>query len=708
MVDMMGIIRGWLTPACLLLPTVAPAQTPLRDQPVQEAPDDGGPRAGDDITVTGSRLANASINGIVIDPILLPQNVRVLDSKLVAQTGVTDLSQLYDLAGSMARQNNFGGAWDAYAIRGFAGDPNLGPDLLVNRFNANRGYNPRRDIATVESFQVLKGPAAALSGKGEPGGSINIVTKAPLDHTHAAANLSYASFDTVRLNADVGGPAAGGLATRMIATWQDSRGFRDYNPNSRLLIAPSIAWRASDRVRFLYQLEYNLVDFVHDRGVLAVGSDAKALPRTRFLGEPNDGQAHQRTSQHQGSMTVDLADGVALEGGLQYRDGTLRGQASHIVAVVGTRARRQLRQHYYDWQDLTGRVEVSARRTLLGIEHQARIGGDAYSYDLRNVYHRSAPTDAAPYDIDIYDPVYGQPKPAVQLNQDTLEQQRGRSLYAQDLLVLDRRFSLLLGIRHDWITQRLANYRLGTVSRQTPSVTSPRAAFTFAPSEEVSAYVSWGRSFRFNQGVGADARAFAPERGTAWEGGVKYALFDHALTGTASVYQIDKINVLISDGTGSGFSKPAGEARSQGFEADATLAVDRRFDLTAVYAYTDARVIRDTRPNMSGAPLSNVPRHSGAIYGHWTSAANDPGSIGIGVGLTYVGSRPGDDANTGFRLPGYCTARLNLSWQVTKGIAARLDADNLFDAYYLESSYNRNWIAPGAPRTLRAGLVLGL
>ena len=157
----MGVIRGWLTPACLLLPTVAPAQTPLRDQPVQEAPDDGEPRAGDDITVTGSRLANASINGIVIDPILLPQNVRVLDSKLVAQTGVTDLSQLYDLAGSMARQNNFGGAWDAYAIRGFAGDPNLGPDLLVNRFNANRGYNPRRDIATVESFQVLKGPAAA-------------------------------------------------------------------------------------------------------------------------------------------------------------------------------------------------------------------------------------------------------------------------------------------------------------------------------------------------------------------------------------------------------------------------------------------------------------------------------------------------------------------------------------------------------------------
>ena len=205
----------------------------------QPAPDD----SETNILVTGSREANASINGLVVDPLLLPQNARILGSNLIEEAGFTDLSQMFDLAGGMARQNSFGGAWDAYAIRGFSGDINQGPDLLLNRFNANRGFNARRDVATVESFQVLKGPASALSGKGEPGGSINIVTKAPLDHFHASTELSYASFDTIRGSADFGGPVSGTAAARMIAVYQQGDSFRDFNKSDRLLLAPSIAWQ---------------------------------------------------------------------------------------------------------------------------------------------------------------------------------------------------------------------------------------------------------------------------------------------------------------------------------------------------------------------------------------------------------------------------------------------------------------------------------
>ena len=670
----------------------------------QPAPDD----SETNILVTGSREANASINGLVVDPLLLPQNVRILGSNLIEEAGFTDLSQMFDLAGGMARQNSFGGAWDAYAIRGFSGDINQGPDLLLNRFNANRGFNARRDVATVESFQVLKGPASALSGKGEPGGSINIVTKAPLDHFHASTELSYASFDTIRGSADFGGPVSGTVATRMIAVYQQGDSFRDFNKSDRLLLAPSIAWQPSDSVRFLYQLEYNLVHFTHDRGLVAVNGDGKVLPRSRFLGEPNDGQMLQRTGQHQGSVTIDLAEGVALEAGVQYRDGVMQGQSTHNSALVGTRLRRQLRIHDYDWQDLSGRVELSANGTTGGVNHQIRIGADAYRYDQRRVFYRFSPTAANPYDIDIFNPVYGQPKPVAPLNQNLLEQQRGESVYAQDLLTLDDRFSLLLGVRHDWIRQRVNNYRSGAVDRQSPSVTSPRAAFTFAPSESLSAYVSWGRSFRFNQGVDANSDPYAPERGQALEGGVKYALLDKQLTGALSVFRITKKNILVSDGTSSGCSIAAGEARSRGFEFDLNYALDERFNLTAVYAYTDAEVTKDTRPALLGSGLSNVPRHSGAIYGHWQSNATNPGSIGLGAGLTYVGERPGDDVNSGFRLPDYVTARLNLSYQVNDHVAVHLDAENLFDAYYLESSYSNVWITPGTPRTVRGRLVLSL
>lgn len=654
------------------------------------------------IVVTGSREASASINGLAIEPLLLPQNVRVLDDELIDRTGITDLSQLFDLAGGMARQNSFGGAWDAYAIRGFSGDIDQGPDLLVNRFTANRGFNARRDAATVASFQVLKGPASALSGKGEPGGSINIVTKAPLDQFHASAEASYGSFDSWRTAFDFGGPAVNGLAARVIGVYQESGGFRDFGDSDRLLIAPSIAFEPKDGIRLLYQLEYNYVHFRHDRGLVAVNGDGKALPRERFLGEPNDGLMMQRTAQHQGTLTVDLAQGLALEAGLQYRDGRFRGQSTHNSALFGTQLRRQLRIHDYDWQDLSGRLELSANASLLGFDHQLRLGGDAYRYDQRRVFYRFSPTAAVPYAIDILNPVYGQPKPIATLNQDLLEELRGQSVYAQDLITLGKRFSLLLGVRHDWIQQTNTNYRTSGVTKQSPSATSPRAAFTFAPSDAFSAYVSWGKSFRFNQGVDAASNAFAPESGEAWEGGFKYALLDGKLNGTLSVFRITKDNILVADPANSAFQIAAGQARSKGVEFDLNWQATPRFNLTAVYALTDTKITRDTRPPRLGSSLSNVPRHSGALYGYWQSNGDGPGSIGLGGGITYVGSRAGDDVNSGFRLPDYVTARLNLAWQASKAVSLHLDAENLFDAYYLESSFSNVWITPGAPRTIRA------
>lgn len=701
--------RARMTGAAAVAAAIFAAPAAAQDAPRPAKADEErvATTAAGEVVVTGSRAANASINGLNVDPIRLPQNVRLLGQELVDRAGFVDLSQLFDLAGGLSRQNSFGGAWDAYAIRGFSGDINQGPDLLVNRFVSNRGFNARRDVATIQSFQVLKGPASALSGKGEPGGSINIVTKAPLDRFHAGGELAYASFGQYRGVADFGGPVGGGLGARVIAVYQDAGSFRDFVSLERLLFAPSLAWELNDGIRFLYQFEYNAVAFTHDRGVVAVNGDGKAVPRSRFLGEPNDGPIRQRNAQHQGSVYVDLAPGVALEGGVQYRDGSFRGQSTHNATLVGTRLRRQLRIHDYDWQDLSGRIELSANGAWLGLDHQARIGADAFTYDQRRIFFRSNPTTATPYDIDIFNPVYGQPKPVAPLNQDLLEQLEGESIYAQDLIGLGDRVTVLLGLRHDRVRQRNTNYRNSTVQTQSPSRTSPRAAATFMLTDGLSAYASWGRSFRYNQGADAAGAAFPPEIGEAYEGGFKYKLLGGRVTGTLSVFRIDKNNILVNDPANNGFQLPAGSARSEGVEFDVNAQLGR-LTLTGVYAYTDARITEDTRPAFVGSGLSNVPRHSGAVYGFWQSAGTDPGSVGIGAGVTYVGERPGDDVNSGFRLPDYITARVNLSYQLTPGLAVQVDAENLFDAYFLESSFSNVWITPGAPRTVRARLKFAL
>ena len=679
-----------------------------------------------DVVVTG-RLANASINGIAIDPIRLPQNVRVLDSALIQASGATRIDDLLDLSGSIARQNTFGGLWDNYAIRGFSGDINGGPDLLINRFTSNRGYNAARDVATVELFQVLKGPASALSGKGEPGGSINIVTKAPLDRTHFGGQIEGGSFDHYRGVVDVGGRISDSLGVRMIAVREDNGSFRDFVGNDRILIAPSVAFDAGDRLHLLYQLEYSLTNSTLDRGVVALPRadapldfDGRALPRSRFLGEPGDGEVTLRSIQHQGSFRSELIDGVALEGGVQYRDGTLRGIASEGTSRVGTqlRRRRQLRNFAFD--DLSGRAELAATGGLLGLDHQLRIGGDAYAYDLDQRIDRTTLAVAGgPYAIDLSTPVYGQPLPIPAPFTDTREEQRGEGVYAQDLLTFGNSVSLLLGVRHDWVRQRVTNNRTGAATSQTQSVTSPRAALTIAPIETLSLYASYGKSFRFNQGVDAAARSFAPERGEAYEGGIKYALLDGRVTGTLSAFRITKSNILVSDPAASGFSIPVGRACSQGLEADVNVRLARSLDLTAVYALVDTEVLADRvaratpQPIPAGTELSNVPRHSGSVFAQWRSSPASSRYATLGGGVTYVGDREGTPAGTTasggrFRLPGYVTARASIGYQISEAIGAYAIVDNIFDRYYLASSFNELWIAPGAPRAFRVGLRAGL
>jgi iron complex outermembrane receptor protein len=713
--------------AALALTMLCIASTRLQAQTAdgQALPNDSG-KGPDDIVVT-ARLANASINGIAIDPLRLPQNVRVLDSALIEASGATRIDDLLDLSGSVARQNNFGGLWDNYAIRGFSGDINGGPDLLINRFTSNRGYNAARDVATVELFQVLKGPASALSGKGEPGGSINIVTKAPLDRDHFGGQIEGGSFDHYRGVLDIGGRVSGALGVRMIAVREDNGSFRDFVSNDRILIAPSVAFDPSERLHFLYQLEYSVTNSTFDRGVVALPrADAplefngRALPRSRFLGEPADSDVTLRSTQHQSSFRSELAGDVALEGGVQYRDGTLRGFASEGTSRVGSqlRRRRQLRDFAFD--DLSGRIELAAMGNFLQLNHQFRVGGDAYTYDLDQRIDRTTVAAAGgAYAIDVLTPVYGQPLPVPAPFSNTREEQRGEGVYAQDLLTFGESVSLLLGVRHDWVRQRVTNKRTGVTTSQSQSVTSPRAALTIAPSDALSFYASYGKSFRFNQGVDAASQSFAPERGEAYEGGVKYALLDGRMTGTLSAFRITKSNILVSDPAASGFSIPVGRARSQGLEADVNVRLSRSLDLTAVYALADTEVLADRvarpvpQPIPAGTELSNVPRHSGSLFAQWRSSQEPSRYFTVGSGLTYVGDREGTPAGTTategrFRLPGYVTARASIGYQISGAIGAYAVIDNVFDRYYLASSFNELWVAPGTPRAIRVGLRVGL
>ncbi|MEI8669222.1 TonB-dependent receptor plug domain-containing protein [Pseudoalteromonas sp. B131b] len=150
------------------------------------------------LAVTGTRQAYQGN----FSPLETPQSELKIDLEALENAGAINLNQALDLSASVARQNNFGGLWNSFALRGFVGDENLPSNYLVNGFNAGRGFGGSRDLSGIESVEVLKGPRAALFGRGEPGGTVNLVTKRPTFDTSGELKLSVGSFDTYRADVD--------------------------------------------------------------------------------------------------------------------------------------------------------------------------------------------------------------------------------------------------------------------------------------------------------------------------------------------------------------------------------------------------------------------------------------------------------------------------------------------------------------------------
>jgi len=205
----------------------------------------------DEVVVTGVRQAYQGN----FEPLEIPQAELDLDAQILDDNNVVDLVSALDLSASVARQNNFGGLWNAFAIRGFVGDENLPSTYLVNGFNAGRGFAGPRDISGVETVEILKGPKAALFGRGEPGGTINLVTKRPTFETEGELKISAGSFNTFRGDVDATTPLSDQFAVRFAGFYEDAESFRDTVETERWGLFPSVAFKPSENTQIVYELE---------------------------------------------------------------------------------------------------------------------------------------------------------------------------------------------------------------------------------------------------------------------------------------------------------------------------------------------------------------------------------------------------------------------------------------------------------------------
>lgn len=655
----------------------------------------------------------------------IPQAIATIDEAVIEQNAILRLTDALDLNASVVRQNTLGGLWDSFAIRGFAGDENLPSGYLVNGFNAGRGFSGQRDVAGIERIEVLKGPAAAVLGRGEPGGSINLVTKQPqLGDTFGSASVQSRSFNTGRAEADANLALTEKLSARVIGYAEAGDTFRDTVEQRRWGILPSIGLALGDATRVTYDLEWTRVEVPFDRGIVVLNHNFKTVPRSRFLGEPSDGDTVARATGHQLRLQHDFNDRWSLLMGASQRDTLLTGASSDAetararqkLYVDGRSLSRQRRTRRYTSEHSVVRAELAGEFETGSLRHRVLVGADYDDFATDQLFTRyrgpvvtSATTDQAGYVLDLQNPVYGRyPTPVTAAITNRLDVQRSIGAYVQDQITLTDQLQIRIGGRYDDFLLRVDNRLTNVEGRRKRSRFSPQAGIVYELGKPLSLYAAYGEGFRANIGADAAGTVFEPETSKSIEVGVKFAAFRGRLTGTLAAYQLDKANVLATDTLNPGFSVAIGKARSRGIELDATGKLGSDIDVLLSYAYTNAEArSRVLDPNFSfqiqpGDPLINIPRHNLNLQAVRRFEIGRREAT-FGMGVQHVGSRNGE-TGTDFKLPAHTLVRVFGQVEVIEDVELFGSVTNLFDAHWYANSYSPVWVQPGTPRTASVGL----
>lgn len=679
-----------------------PVQLPAQDAPPPSSTSvEGSPIKLDELTVTGEpeygyRAEQATTATKVETPLLeTPLSIQVVPRAVLDDQQVIRLSDALKNVSGVYQGFNNGLGELSYTLRGFGQN-----FLYEDGFRIpSLGFV---DTAHLERVEVLKGPAAVLYGRVEPGGLINVVTKKPLDQPFYSLQQQFGSFDLYRTSLDATGPLSPNRAFlyRFNLAYENSGSFQDFIHLERIFLAPVVTWNPSSRTQATLEFQYQHQDNPRNRGIPAIGDRPADVPRSRFLGEP-DFNSHTEEDKRVGFLwSHRFNDTWQLRHKFKanFRDATVR-----VVEGLAVRSdnRTLVREANFSRSDVDTyftNAELIGEFSTWGVEHTLLCGADYYNdtftqqFLIANIPPRTS--------IDIFDPVYTDGfRPRFPATPATTRKERWYGLYCQEQLELPYRVHVLGGLRYDDTKQ----------GGQKNTDLSPRVALLWQPLPWLSLYGNWTESFSaFNNfGLRFDGNPLEPETGTQYEAGLKVEVFGGRLLASLAYYEITKRNITIEDPAHPGFVLQLGEAKSKGIEFDTSGQVTDELRLTASYAYTDTKILK-SNPREEGNRLPNAPLNGASFWASYEFLRDSWRGLQLGAGIFAVGRRKGDVANT-FELPGYLQLDLMAAYTWQWGdllLTAQLNLENLLDKKYVASASFRESLHFGRPRSFIGSLRL--
>ena len=661
-------------------------------------------------------IPNATAGTKTDTPIMeTPLNVQVISKQVLKDQQVITLDQaLKNVSGVTTLTNT--NSDNSLFLRGFQTRTTFRNGFRMDGSESNGGsLGHGQQFANVESVEVLKGPAAILFGRVEPGGMVNIVTKQPRATPYYSLTQQFGSYDLYRTSIDATGPLTKDdtLLYRMNASFQSNNTFQDLVKNEDVFVAPIFRWNISPRTQATLEMEYEHQVTNQGFHILPLVNNQliNNIPRNVNLGERNPLEnenmfagfnwshqfnddwvvkhivAFKRQQQHSGI----LAQPLYLSND-QNGDPVPNGQVGRDVFATRSRV-----------DTIATDLNLTGHFKTWGLEHTLLLGGDYYNTNLNSGQERSPGASF----ININNPNHpGTSAPIDPLSRFTVSTNTDNyGLYAQDQIKLPYHVHITGGLRYQYVhsTTKLAdasNVFLASdgIPPQTDDAVTPRVGILWNSEKWLSLYSNYAENFGANTGsFGFGGKPLPPQSAQQWEVGAKTELFDGRLRATLAFYDLTKQNVATTDTNpthfcasgGSGFGScqiAVGEVRSRGPELDIQGEILPGWNVIATYANQDVRVTRSNESVGSGNTflvgnrLQFVPRNIGSVWSTYEVQQGDLKGFKIGGGVTLQDSVVNSDNK--FKSPGYALVGLlaGYSFEVGKSkITAQLNVENLLD-----------------------------
>ena len=678
-----------------------------------------------------------------------PLTVNSVTRGLIQDQGSRNLEQILQNV-SAVQSNDANAGWGAktFQVRGF----DLGSTLLQD--GVRLPVYAEVDPAVIDHVDVLKGSAAGLYGRIEPGGVVNIATLKPQPAPYYNVGLTLGPYNDVRTELDATGPLAGvkSLLYRGILAYESADSYRDVVQTKHFTLAPAFQWqpRSSDRfdLRFDYKHWRDTVDF--GVPVIAVTIDPDTgftslsrlpdLPRNVYVGPSSNFTTVKATQetlawthvfnprwQVRSSLVHYDVDQPGTEGGPTGWDGTPPdgwGAQTPTIADFYVGNPSDLGFHgTFAEVDLTGKLST------FGLEHNLLVSAE---YQRNWNFYECWCFDNGTVDVtqpsyvpvsNFYTPPASTP-PAFGYSGGN----RWGSGTMQDQIFIAKRLRVLVGVRFD-AASALSGPPPGDPtafepSRVGDSKTSPRVGVSYDALSWLAAYGSYSETFGSNSALPLyNGKTSSAETSRQWEAGVKGHWFAGRLIGDLVYFDLRKQHIVVNEPISSfhgactfpvdsnSCAVQLGEVGSRGIEFQLTGRIAASWNINLSYANLTAKVLNSgDQSDLSftafpvGQRLANIPRSSGSA---WLNYHHKSG-WSAGFGAVAVGSRPFDQpywqSNATLMLPSNVSlnAVVSYEWKLNDRflITPQIKLSNLADVNAWQPGWASTGALPSEPRTV--------